>query len=77
MAETEYMYLFTCNKFEGKPIECNEGDLEWVEKSQIDKLNLWEGDKIFLNKLAKDSNFFTLKLEYDNDKLVNHYLKEY
>ena len=77
MADTEYMYLFTCSQFEGKPIECNEGDLEWVEKSQIDKLNLWEGDKIFLNKLAKDSNFFTLKLEYDNDKLVNHYLKEY
>lgn len=75
--ETDYMYLFTCTDFEGEPIECNEGDLEWVEKSKIEELNLWEGDKIFLKKLAEDSNFFTLKLEYDGDKLVKYCMKEY
>ena len=75
--ETDYMYLFTCKDFEGEPIECNEGDLEWVEKSKIEELNLWEGDKIFLKKIAEDGPFFTLKLEYDGDKLAKYSLKEY
>ena len=31
----EYMSLFTADGFEGTPIDCNEGVLEWVEKDQI------------------------------------------
>ena len=31
----EYMSLFTAGGFEGTPIDCNEGVLEWVEKDQI------------------------------------------
>lgn len=75
--EAEYMYLFTCDKFSGEPIECNEGKLEWIEKDAISNLNIWEGDKIFLNKIANDYQFFTLKLEYRGDKLINSVIKEY
>ena len=72
--ETEYMYVFTSNDFQGELIECNEGKLEWVSKNEIEKLNLWEGDKIFLNKIKNDDGFFTLKLEYEGEKLVNYSL---
>lgn len=75
--ETEYMYVFTSNEFQGELIECNEGKLEWVSKNEIEKLNLWEGDKIFLNKIKNGDGFFTLKLKYEGEKLVNHSLKEY
>jgi len=75
--ETEYMYVFTSNEFEGEQIECTEGDLEWIEKDKIKDLNLWEGDKIFLRKLIKNDNFFTLKLEYDGDELIKYNLHEY
>ena len=75
--EAEYMYLFTCTKFSGEPIECNEGTLEWVEKDKINDLNIWEGDKIFLNKIAQEAPFFTLKLEYKGDKLINQELQQY
>ena len=27
---TEYMHLFTADEFEGKPIACDDCDLEWV-----------------------------------------------
>ena len=47
---TEYMYLFTANEFSGELRECNEGDLQWVDKKDILKLNIWNGDKIFLKK---------------------------
>ena len=64
---TEYMSLFTADGFEGE----HEGDLEWVEISLIDKLNLWEGDLIFHRLLLERDTFFSLKLVYDgHDKLV-------
>ena len=75
--ETEYMYVFTSNDFTGKLIECNEGDLQWIDKKEVTKLNTWEGDKIFMEKLQNDNIFFTVKFEYDGDKLIKYNLKEY
>lgn len=63
--EIEYMSLFTADGFTGAPIPCDEGELVWVEKTDIYKLNLWEGDKIFLRLLDERSPFFSLKLVYD------------
>ena len=73
---TEYMHLFYCNEYEGeiKP-DCDEGVPEFVKKSDIEKLPIWEGDKIFLRLLDKERRFFSLKLEYIGDKLVNHTLE--
>ena len=47
----EYMSLYTADGFEGEPIACDEGDLEWVEKERLYDLELWEGDKIFFRLL--------------------------
>lgn len=68
---TEYMSLFTADGFEGEPIACDEGDLEWVDKKQVWKLNIWEGDKIFFRLIEEDEPFFSLKLVYDGtDNLI-------
>ena len=68
---TEYMSLFTADGFEGELIPCDEGDLEWVESSRIEELNLWEGDLIFHRLLLERDTFFSLKLVYDgHDKLI-------
>ncbi len=67
---TEYMVLYTADGFEGEMIPCIEGDLKWVERSEIMRLNLWEGDRIFLRLLAEDGGFFSLKLTYDGDDLT-------
>lgn len=75
--ETEQMYVFTSSDFGGELIECNEGDLEWINKEKILNLNIWEGDKFFIEKIQKDNNFFTLKVEYEGNKLVNYKLNEY
>lgn len=68
---TEYMSLFTADGFTGEPTACDEGELEWVDKEQVLKLNIWEGDKIFFRLLEEREDFFSLKLVYDGcDKLV-------
>lgn len=68
---TEYMSLFTADGFIGEQISCDEGDLEWVDISRINELNLWEGDLIFHRLLLERDTFFSLKLVYDEqDKLI-------
>lgn len=68
--EGEYMHLFTAKSAESETIDCNEGDLAWIDKERIESLPLWEGDRIFLKYLASDSGFFSLKLEYKGDSLM-------
>lgn len=75
--ETEYMYVFTSNDFTGELIECDEGDLKWIDRKNVLDLDTWEGDKIFVEKLQKDDKFFTMKFEYDGEKLIRYDLKEY
>ncbi len=62
---TEYMHLFTADGFEGEPIACDEGQLEWVDIVQVWKLNIWEGDKIFFRLIDENVPFFSLKLVYN------------
>lgn len=66
----EYMCLYTADGYEGEMIPCDEGCLEWVKKSEIESLNLWEGDKIFFRLIAEETPFFSLKLRYRDKKLV-------
>ena len=66
--ETEYMHLFTAHGFTGEVKECDEGTLEWVDDEIVPTLPTWAGDRIFLDLLAKDIPFFSLKLEYDADE---------
>lgn len=68
--EAEFMHLFTADSFEGEMKSCDEGELEWIKKSELLKLSLWEGDKIFLRLLDTDEPFFSLKLSYDGDELL-------
>ncbi len=67
---TEYMHLFTCTRWVGKAKPCNEGVLQWVDKSLISELNIWQGDKFFLDLLRTDEPFFSLKLSYSGDNLT-------
>ena len=69
--ETEYMHLFTADGFTGNIIECDEGDLEWVKKKDVIKLPMWEGDRIFLDLIERDDPFFSLKLVYKGDRLMD------
>ncbi len=69
--ETEWMHLFYSDDFSGALLECDEGTLEWVDKQAVYDLPIWEGDKIFLRLIEEGAPFFSLKLEYIGDTLVN------
>ncbi|MBQ8648809.1 MAG: 8-oxo-dGTP diphosphatase [Clostridia bacterium] len=69
--ETEYMHIFYSDSFSGEIKQCDEGELCWIDKKELYNLPIWEGDKIFLRLLEQETPFFSLKLEYEGEKLVN------
>lgn len=78
VCEPELMCVFTADAFDGELIECDEGELAWVEKSDVLALPTWEGDRVFLERLLSgDERFFSIKLRYEGDRLVEKKITDY
>lgn len=78
LCEPELMCLFSADDFCGKLIECNEGELFWIEKEKVLSLPTWEGDEIFLKLfLENEQRFFSLRLVYEGEKLLEKQLRLY
>lgn len=69
--EDWYVFVFVADHFEGSLIDSSEGNLEWIDDSDLLDLNLWEGDKYFLQYL-NDNVFFSGKFYYKNGQLKDH-----
>ena len=68
--EAENMYLYTATSWTGELNEnCSEGELRWIPVKDIPSLNLWEGDRLFLEALSKGKNDIALSLYYEGDTL--------
>lgn len=67
----EYIFTYTSDDFDGDDTiipECDEGIFDWVKKSELSELELWEGDRYMLDYLLSDRpEPFSLKLVYDAD----------
>ena len=78
--EDEDMYLFSASDFEGEDpasedssFSCSEGELQWIPKDEVISLNLWEGDRYFLEPLIAGKDNIELTCEYSGDRLVRVY----
>ena len=70
--DPELMCVFTADDFTGELTECREGDLCWVDKKQVLSLPTWEGDRGFLELLLSgEKRFFSIRLLYEGDRLVD------
>lgn len=67
---TEYMHLFTADGWTGELKDCDEGVLKWIPRDKLLDLPHWEGDAVFLNLISQDIPFFSLKLCYEGERLV-------
>lgn len=66
-----YVFIFTAEKYSGKLIDSHEGNLEWIPNEKLRDLNLWDGDKIFLDWLFQEK-FFSAKFVYRDGKMVSY-----
>lgn len=76
--ESELMCVFTADGYTDELITCNEGELCWVDKTQVPNLPTWEGDRVFLDLLlSNEERFFSIKLQYEEDQLVEKEINLY
>lgn len=66
------MDIFVSHSFEGQMHECDEGELAWFTKDEILKLNMWEGDYLFINDVFNESSI-ELEICYLNGKLKEYH----
>ena len=71
----EMTFLYTAETKEEALPECPEGELRWIPLREIERLSLWEGDRLFLPLLRERDEFFSMKLIYDREgNLTGHTL---
>ena len=66
----EDMHLFTATRYEGTLIDCDEGELAWIDKGKLLELTMWAGDRLFLKLLDTRETWFDLTLNYHGEALV-------
>ena len=74
--EDWYAFVFVARKIEGQMIESDEGVLKWIDDEKLSKLDLWEGDLVFLPWLERPG-IFSGKFIYREGKLVEHNVNFY
>jgi len=71
-----YVFVFVVNKFEGELIDSPEGNLKWIPNEQLLKINLWDGDKIFIPWLDEEI-FFSAKFNYKGKTFTDYSVEFY
>lgn len=69
--EDRLVFLYSAKDFKGEIRNCDEGDLYWVHNDKILDLNLWKGDRLFLEWLKK-YKMFSGKIVYENGELMDY-----
>ena len=70
--EDEEMYLYGSDDFTGDlASDCSEGTLAWIPKEEVLSLPIWEGDRLFLEKMICGEQSMEMTLVYHGDKLVS------
>ncbi len=65
------VFVFTANQFSGDLIDSDEGNLKWIDDSDLLNLNMWEGDRIFIPWLS-ENKLFSAKFYYSNNNYIKH-----
>ena len=75
--EDEEICVYQSNDYVGTLQECNEGTLAYISQNEVLDLELWEGDRIFLEKMFRNEIPFSIRLYYDeNETLIKSEVKE-
>lgn len=72
--EEELVYIYIATKFKGDLIECNEGDLEWIDQGGLLNLNIWESDQVFLPYVLQHQLFIGT-FSFNGKELVSYEIK--
>ena len=65
-----YVFVYRFDSYRGKLIDSPEGDLKWITPKEMSEINLWAGDRIFMDWLSGDKIFSAL-FKYESGALLD------
>ncbi len=65
--EDEEIYVYQTSDYHGDMHACYEGTLSYIPQDQVMSLSLWQGDRIFLQRMIDKQIPFDITLHYDED----------
>lgn len=71
-----HVYVFIATEYSGDLIESPEGNLAWIDNSELAALNLWDGDREFFPWLDQ-SQFFSGRFVYEQGVFRGHEVSFY
>lgn len=69
--EDWYVFVYLVTEFEGELIDSPEGNLQWIDNTELKNLKLWDGDPLFISWLDH-KGIFSAKFTYNLGRLVTH-----
>ncbi len=67
-----YTFIYTADSFEGDIKECDEGSLSWIPREKITSLNLWDGDRVFLDWIFNKKEHFSAVFYYEDGQYIKN-----
>lgn len=67
----EIMYSYVAFDYQNEIVDCNEGELHWINIEDVLNRPLWEGDKHFLEYIVYNKKFKGV-MYYDKGKLKSY-----
>jgi 8-oxo-dGTP diphosphatase len=71
-----WVFVFVVTAFSGDLGACLEGDLHWIADHDLESLEMWPGDRLFMNWLA-EPGFFSAKIVYREGTVESHDVRLY
>jgi 8-oxo-dGTP diphosphatase len=65
-----YVFVYRFDQFVGDLIESAEGHLQWISKTEMKEVPLWEGDRIFMDWLD-EPGIFSAVFNYEFGQLLD------
>ena len=57
-------------------LQCEEGELHWVEADKLPALNMWDGDRLFVGPVLEGRRNLEIELFYEGDRLVGQKIRQ-
>lgn len=71
-----YVFVYRFDNHQGELIDSPEGELKWVTSQEMKGINLWEGDRIFMDWLNEEKIFSAI-FRYDAGRLLDWEVRWY
>ena len=75
--EEWYVFLFVATEFIGELNQCNEGELQWIDKNELNNIPMREEARHYTKWIQENKGMFSAKYIYEDRALKDYAITTY